>query len=209
MTVSACSAGSLPFRSADDVANGPPHSRRAIERVTVTSLERARLRREVAIDLVRRRIEIQPGAERALHHIARQIEHRKPVFLGLRLAQPSAEPLGRGPMIRVVDDQDGFGAVLSRHLDFAHHRRMHRVRLSFERAARVVFLRLVRENQHGFAGGVDARVVVIAQRRRGNPVAREHDGQRVARRRLIARGRHDLVVAARCRTAPSCGRTAA
>ena len=171
--------------------------------------ERARLRREVAVDLVGRRLEIQPGTERALNQVAREEEHRNPVVFGLRLAQPSTEPIGRRPMVRVVDDEDGFRAVLSRHFDLAHHRRMHRVRLSFERASRVVLLRLVRENQHGFAGGVDARVVVVVKRRRRNAVAGEHDGQRFRGRRLIARRRHDLVVAAHVERAPRFGRNAA
>ncbi len=89
-------------------------------------------------------------------------------------------------MIGVVDDQHGLDAVISRHFDFAHHRRMNRVGLPLEGAARVVFLGLVRENQHGLVGGVDAGVVVIVLAGRGNPVAREHEGQRVARGRLIA-----------------------
>ncbi len=153
------------FQGADDIAHGPAHSRRAIERVHGQVAERSRLRREVPIDLGRRRFKIQPGTERTLNQVAREEEHRNPVILGLRLPQPSTESIGRGPMVGVIDDEDGFCAVLSGHLYLSHHRRMHRVRLSFERASRIVFLRLVRENQHGFTRGVDTRVVVIVKRR--------------------------------------------
>ena len=183
------------FHGADDVAHGPPHSRRAIERAHGQVGERARLRREVAVDLVRRRLEIQPGTERALNQVAGEEEHRNPEIFGLRLAQPPAEPIGGRPMVGVVDDEDGLRAVFSRHLDLPHHRRMHRVRLSFERASRVVLLRLVRENQHGFVGCVDARVVVVAKRRRGNAVTGKDHGQGFRSGRRTARRRHDLVVA--------------
>ena len=117
----------MPFKHSDDVAHGPSHSRRAIECAHREVAQRTRLRGEIAVDLSCGRLEIQPGPERALDQIAREVEHRDPIVLGLRFAQPSAEPLGRGPMVRVVNDQDGCGAVLSRDLDFAHHRRMHRV----------------------------------------------------------------------------------
>ncbi len=98
-------------------------------------------------------------------------------------------------MVRVVDDEDRLRAVPACDFDLSHHGRMHRVRLSFERASRIVLLRLVRENQHGFAGGVDARVVVIVKRWCRNTVTGEHYWQRLGGRRLITRRRHDLVVA--------------
>ena len=97
--------------------------------------ERPRLRLEVAIDLIGHGFEIEPGAERPLHAVAREIDDRQPVLFRLRFAQPPPIAIERRLMVGVIDDQQGFCAARPRHFHLAQQRRVHGVRLAVKRAA--------------------------------------------------------------------------
>ena len=140
---------------ANDIAHGPPDFDRSVHRADSQVVQRHRLGFEVPVDLIGNRLEVQPGSQRTLHAISREIENRQTVLLGLGLFQPSPESIDGRPMMGVVDDEHRLDAPAPRDLDLAHHRGMDGVGLPFECAARIVFLRLMCEDQHGFTVRVD------------------------------------------------------
>ena len=139
------------FQRADHVANRPAHSRRCARRrsrsrrgaaaTSATGRDRSRLDAASRFSRV-------PSARWT--SIARQENTGMPKSSACGSRSHRRNRSSRRAMIRVIDDRMALGAVLPRDFDLAHHRRVHRVRLSLERASRVVLLRLVRENQHRF-----------------------------------------------------------
>ncbi len=55
------------------------------------------------------------------------------------------------------------------------------MRLPLKDAVRIVFLRLVTEDEHRFIGHIDASIIVVVVSRRGNPIAGEHERRRQGR----------------------------
>jgi hypothetical protein len=88
--------------------------------------------------------------------------------------------------MRWIDgEQQHASAVLASDHRFLHQAGVLRKAAAVERALLVVLLRLVHEDQDRLAAHVHALVIVVVQRRRGDPVPREDERQR----RLGAGGR--------------------
>ena len=129
-----------------------------------------------------------PGTARDAGAPARSISARRPARsrpAGARRASPTSRhdaPGRRGAAkrgqpvapTRVLDEDDGDGAVLAGVQDLVAELGVVEVLRRPERAPRIRLARLSRHQQDDLAEDVEARVVVVAERRRRDAVASEH-----------------------------------
>ena len=167
-----------PCDRAHDVADLAADLREALDGVDAHAGQRTRPGLEVPVNRARGGFQVEAGAERLLQLRAFDPQHRYPVIIGLRVAQPAAVVGGVGLVRRVDHEQQH-----PRPLRAGHHGLLHEAGVlcecaAVERALAVVLLRLVHEDHDGLATHVETLVVVIVRRGRRDAVSGEYERQR-------------------------------